>query len=76
MRRRLGDISGVVECGVVNRLNRFVVKVSLARAFARAYINNTGRLREYLVMGRKGYCVRNPPDRKTEYRLFAVEEDG
>ncbi|KYH37760.1 MAG: sugar fermentation stimulation protein [Candidatus Bathyarchaeota archaeon B24] len=76
MRRRLGDIPGVVECRVVNRLNRFVVEVSLAGAFTRAYINNTGRLREYLVMGRKGYCVRNPPGWKTEYRLFAIEEDG
>lgn len=76
MRYRLGYIPNVLECEIVGRLNRFVVRVALAEGFTNVYLNNTGRLAEYLVKGRRGYCVENPPGCKTRYRLFAVEEDG
>lgn len=63
-----------VPCTVVRRANRFVVEVKVGGTVARAHVNNTGRLLEYLVEGRKGFCA--PHRGKTSYRLFAVEDRG
>ena len=68
-------LAGVVPCTIVRRVNRFVVEILVSGRGARAYINNTGRLSEYLVEGRKGFCLRSSGT-KTKYRLFAVEDMG
>jgi len=73
---KLLDIANPLECRVVERVNRFVVEVSCARHKRRAYLNNTGRLYQFLVRDRKGYCLRWQGSRKTDLRLFAVEEAG
>ena len=61
-------------CRVVGRVNRFVVTVRLEGGCCRAYINNTGRLYQFLVSGRQGFCVANEKPRKTDVQLFSVEE--
>ncbi len=67
-------VESVVECRVVERLNRFVVLVE-RNGLEKAHINNTGSLRGVLVKGRTGYCI--PRARgKTSYRLIAVECPG
>jgi len=63
-------------CKIIRRANRFVVEVEQGGARRRAYINNTGRLREYLVEGRTGYCHPHRRPGRTELRLFAVEDAG
>jgi len=68
------NIENTVECHVVNRINRFVVKVRLQGNHYRAYINNTGRLNQFLIKGKQGFCVRNEKGGKTDYRLFAIKE--
>ncbi len=73
---KLIEVSGVLDCVIVRRLNRFVVEVVVGGQLAKAYINNTGRLLEYLVEGREAYCIKNPRARKTGYRLFAVSDQG
>jgi sugar fermentation stimulation protein A len=65
-----------LECAIVERINRFVVKVLIDSKLRRAYINNTGRLPEYLVNGRKGFCIRTEWTEKTDCRLFSIREDG
>jgi len=41
-----------------------------------AYINNTGRLHDYLGRGKRGFCLKGNNDgRKTEYTLFSVIEN-
>jgi len=62
-------------CNIVRRENRFVVKVRAGSQFENAYINNTGRLHDILVPGRKAYCMESS-GRKTKYRLIAVEDRG
>jgi len=69
-------LEGVVRCEVVRRVNRFVVEVLVGGRPFKAYINNTGRLEEYLVRGRGAYCLKTPPGRKTKYRLFAIHNSG
>ncbi len=69
-------IKDPVECIIIKRLNRFVVEVSYKGKKRRAYINNTGRLHEYLVPGRKAFCQKKNNTGKTDYRLFAVEDMG
>lgn len=71
---RIHSIENPVECSIVERINRFVLKVQLKENYYRAYTNNTGRLYEFLVKGRKGFCVRNRTGGKTDYRLFSIKE--
>lgn len=65
-----------LECVVIERMNKFVVEVLIEGKKHRAYINNTGRLLDYLVRGRKGFCIRTEWTEKTDYRLFSIREDG
>ena len=67
-------VENVVECRVVERLNRFVVLVE-RNGLEKAHINNTGSLRGVLVEGRKGYCIPRKGG-KTRYRLIAIECPG
>ncbi len=61
---------------IVRRINRFVVLVNEGERVEKAYINNTGRLMEYMVTGKTAYCVPLSRPKKTRYRLFAVEDLG
>ena len=68
-------IKEFIECSIIERVNRFTVKILVDNREVSAYINNTGRLNEYLIKGRKAYCLRKQGG-KTSYRLFAVEDMG
>ncbi len=63
-------------CKIIERVNRFVVRVEIKGNPYNAHINNTGRLHEFLVKSRKGFCLENTRPGKTDCRLFAVEERG
>jgi sugar fermentation stimulation protein A len=63
-----------IECRIAGRINRFVLKIRVRRHYYRAWINNTGRLHQFLVKGRKGFCVRNEKGDRTDYRLFSIKE--
>jgi len=73
--RKILRIENPVECIIVERVNRFVVKICLDGKLCMAYINNTGRLIEYLAKGRKGFCIKNEKRGKTDYRLFSLREN-
>ena len=68
---RLNDVE---ECIILERLNRFLVKILLNGAVLRAYICNTGRLPDYIVEGKRGFCIRHEGRLKSDCRLFAVED--
>jgi sugar fermentation stimulation protein A len=68
------SIDNVEECRIVQRVNRFVVDVQVQTKLYRAWINNTGRLRGYLVPGKTGFCVPRHGQGKTDYRLFAIQD--
>jgi len=72
----LARIDPPIVCRIVRRLNRFVVLVSVDGKLVKAYLNNTGRLRDYLIEGRLAYASTAPPNRRTTYNLFAIDEDG
>jgi sugar fermentation stimulation protein A len=69
-------IENAEECRIIERINRFVVTVELKGNCHPAYINNTGRLYELLVKGRKAFCFKTKNTDKTDFRLFAIEESG
>lgn len=69
---RLEEVHGVVECEIVRRINRFLVEVLIDGSLTLAYINNTGRLLEFMARGGKAYCLKTCGG-KTRYRLFAVD---
>jgi len=71
---RVLKVEEAVECKVLRRLNRFVVEVIADGKRLRAHINNTGRLSEFLVMGKRAFCTSLKRPRKTDCRLFAVED--
>jgi sugar fermentation stimulation protein A len=68
------SIENPQECRIVERLNRFVVRIEIQGRFHLAHINNTGRLLEYMVRGQMAYCLPYSHPKKTEFRLFALKE--
>lgn len=65
----------LTECLIIKRTSRFSVSVNIDGVEVRAYLSNTGRLKEYLVEGRRGFCI--PLERgRVKYRLIAVEDYG
>lgn len=71
---QLLKIENAIECGIISRLNRFVVEIEVDGKRYRASINNTGRLQEFIVSARRGFCLRRSRPARTDYRLFAIEE--
>jgi len=63
-----------VECRIIKRISRFKVLVKVKSGRVLAYINNTGRLEQYLVRGKLGYLVGSSG--KLNYRLIGVEDQG
>lgn len=70
------SIDNVKGCLIVERFNRFVVRVEISGRKHSMHINNTGRLEELLVRGRKGFCTKARHPGKTDGRLFAIAERG
>lgn len=70
---KLFKLDDLIECVLVERLNRFTVRVAVGGEVSLAHLTNTGRLSEYLVYGKRGLCsaIRGP---KLKYRLVAVED--
>ncbi|MGC8982702.1 MAG: DNA/RNA nuclease SfsA [Desulfurococcaceae archaeon] len=64
-------LSDLVECRILKRVSRFVVLVDIAGRASTAYLNNTGRLLDYLVPGKVGYCIETRSGR-LKYRLVGV----
>jgi sugar fermentation stimulation protein A len=69
-------VKNAIDCTIAERLNRFVVRVEIAGEQHSMHINNTGRLEEFMIKGRKAFCFRTEVEGKTDGRLFAVEERG
>jgi sugar fermentation stimulation protein A len=65
-------IMDVLSCSILERMNRFVVKILVDGKEKEAYINNTGRLYELLVKGKNGFCIKK--NGKVDYKLFAIKE--
>lgn len=74
--QKLLEMENPLECTVIGRLNRFVVEIEVEGKRAGAWINNTGRLHDYLFNGNRGYCVKNARPGRTSHRLFALAESG
>ncbi len=71
---RLLPLVDPIDCTIVQRLNRFVVEVLIEGQHYRAWINNTGRLKEFMVEGRRAFCLRRNAPGRTTHRLFAFRE--
>lgn len=67
-------IGSPIDATIRRRLNRFVVEVDVDGALARAHINNTGRLEQFLTAQRHAFLVRPARPGRTAYRLFAVQD--
>lgn len=72
---RLLALRGVEECLILERVNRFTVRVEIEGQEELAFLQNTGRLLEYIVRGRGGFCAPITRPRKLGKRLFAISED-
>jgi sugar fermentation stimulation protein A len=72
---RLFKLYNLVKCSLVDRLNRFTVRVVVGGVVSLAHLTNTGRLGEYLVGGREGFCSVISGSR-LNYRLVAVRDVG
>lgn len=69
----------LIQATLVERINRFVVKVKISNQVQLALLRNTGRLAELLIPGAKARCIAAPvskPDRKTRFDLVIVRYKG
>ena len=71
---KLLDISNPIECVIIRRVNRFVIEVEVEGASYRASTNNTGRLEQFVIPGKKAFCIRHQKPGRTDFRLFAIED--
>ncbi len=70
------DKNDVYECVFLERLNRFVAKVLIGDEETLVHVKNTGRCKELLISGRKGYVVKSKNiTRKYLYDLVAIYKD-
>ena len=69
-------LSSPIRCKILERVNKFKAKIEFDGRIEYAHINNTGRLREHLIRGKTGFCLRFEKPKKTKYRLFSIEVDG
>lgn len=70
------DQEMIYECIFIKRLNRFVATVCLDGIEIDVHVKNTGRCKELLIPGSKGYLVRSSNSkRKYEYDLIAIYKD-
>lgn len=68
------EVGEAIRCKIIKRLNKFVVRMSINGREDLAFVQNTGRLQQYLQKGRTGYCMRIEKPKKLAYRLFAVDD--
>lgn len=72
---KLLTLQDVKECLVLERVNRFAVRVEIEGQEELAFLQNTGRLLEYIVRGRRGFCTPAARPRKLRRRLFAISDN-
>ncbi|MBP1912886.1 DNA/RNA nuclease SfsA [Thermococcus stetteri] len=63
----------LVPCRFIERLNRFVALVKVNGETRKALVTNTGRLEEFMISGRKAFCVPKEGG-KTDFVLVAFED--
>lgn len=63
----------VVPCTFIERLNRFVALVEVDGERRKALVTNTGRLEEFMVPGRRAFCMPKSGG-KTDFVLVAFED--
>ncbi|AIF70040.1 sugar fermentation stimulation protein [Palaeococcus pacificus DY20341] len=66
----------IVECEFLERLNRFVGLVKINGEIKRALITNTGRLEEFMVTGRKAFCMPKLGGKTDCILIGFAEENG
>ncbi|WP_456366245.1 DNA/RNA nuclease SfsA [Thermococcus sp.] len=62
-----------VPCTFVERVNRFVALVEVEGEIRKALVTNTGRLEEFMVPGRRAFCLPKTGG-KTDFVLLAFED--
>ncbi|WP_297508272.1 DNA/RNA nuclease SfsA [Thermococcus sp.] len=62
-----------VPCTFIERLNRFVALVDVNGETRKALVTNTGRLEEFMIPGRKAFCLPKTSG-KTDFVLVAFED--
>ena len=65
----------VIPCTFLKRLNRFVALVDVNGEERKALVTNTGRLEEFMVPGRRVFCLPKSGG-KTDFVLVAFEDFG
>ena len=57
--RRLITVPAATECRILERLNKFVVRIEIGESEELAFLQNTGRLREYVKRERSDFALRS-----------------
>ncbi len=74
--QHLIKIPAASECKILERLNKFIVKIEIDETEDLAFLQNTGRLQQYIERGRMGFCIPIKKPKRLRYRLFAVRDNS
>lgn len=77
MRKQILTVEKDLKKGrIVERLNRFILRVEFDSGFEKIYLANPGALSTVIAPGREVLCEpANGQNRKTKYNAFAIETD-
>jgi sugar fermentation stimulation protein A len=71
MKKALLYFKNLIPCNILERINRFVVKVIINDKEEFAYLTNTGRLRDIIYKGAEGFCLSK--EGKLKFTLIATK---
>lgn len=74
LNEKITEIKNLKGSKIIERINKFVIKVRVGRKTILASLNNTGRLEEFLRKDNLGYLIPIKGN-KTNYRLSFIKED-
>ncbi len=73
MEQTIYNVNNITECTFVKRQNRFVATVLLNNQEIDVHVKNTGRCKELLIPGSKGYLLKSDnTKRKYQYDLISI----
>lgn len=68
-------IDKVLPCSIIERINRFTVKIEIEGKEDYALLTNTGRLKEIIIKGNKAICMPRNEVKKLKYTLIGTYVD-
>lgn len=75
-KRFITNIGELKACKIIERINRFTVKVAFENNIEKALLTNTGRLKDIIFEGNEALCLEIEKPKKLRYVLVGTKANG